>query len=104
VFRKDGKWFHCSSRGIILTHIIANPYSTTDEIAQAVGRTTRSVWQTVGELLRSGQIRVHRHRRKNHYLANMDAPFLHPTIRSFTVGDVFGRLAPRKIKVNVNHI
>jgi hypothetical protein len=86
--RTATEWYHCSSYGTVLMHIAANPHSTTNEIADALCLTRRSVWGTIGALRQRGQIHVVRIGRKNHYYVNMDAPFLHPTIEGVKLGDL----------------
>jgi hypothetical protein len=92
VTRSQCEWYHCSSYGTVLVHIAANPHSTTNEIADALCLTKRSVWGTIGALRQSGQIQVYRIGRRNHYYVNMDAPFLHPTVKGVKLGDLLGRL------------
>jgi hypothetical protein len=67
-------------------HIAANPHSTTNEIADALCLTKRSVWGTIGALRQRDQITVVRIGRRNHYYVNHDAPFLHPTISGVKLG------------------
>lgn len=86
------EWYHCSSYGTVLVHIAAHPHSTTNEIADALCLTKRSVWGTIGALRQSGQIQVYRIGRRNHYYVNMEAPFLHPTVKGVKLGDLLGRL------------
>jgi len=86
------EWYHCSSYGTVLVHIAANPHSTTNEIADALCLTKRSVWGTIGALRQSGQIQVYRIGRRNHYYVNMEAPFLHPTVKGVKLGDLLGHL------------
>ena len=88
--RTTCEWYHCSSYGTVLVHIAANPHSTTNEIADALCLTKRSVWGTIGALRQRGQIGVYRIGRRNHYYVNMDAPFLHPTVKGVKLGDLLG--------------
>jgi biotin operon repressor len=92
VTRTSSEWYHCSSYGTVLMHIAAYPHSTTNEIADALCLTKRSVWGTIGALRQSGQIHVIRIGRKNHYYVNLDAPFLHPTVTGVKLGDLLGGL------------
>lgn len=90
--RTASEWYHCSSYGTVLMHIAANPHSTTNEIADALCLTKRSVWGTIGALRHREQIRVVRIGRKNHYYVNLDAPFLHPTVKGVKIGDLIAGL------------
>ncbi len=84
--RTSNEWYHCSSYGTVLMHIAANPHATTNEIADALCLTKRSVWGTIGALRQRDQIRVVRIGRKNHYYVNVDAEFLHPTVTGVKLG------------------
>jgi hypothetical protein len=74
-------FYHCSSHGVVLLHIAANPHSTISNIAEALCLTPRTVWGIVGVLRRTKQVRVETIGRTNHYYVNMDAPFFHPTVK-----------------------
>jgi len=90
------QFYHCSSHGIVLLHIAANPNSTIGEIADALCLTTRSVWGSVGVLRRAGQIRHVRVGRRHYYHANMDAPFFHPTVKGVKISGLGEYLASRQ--------
>jgi hypothetical protein len=90
------QFYHCSSHGIVLLHIAANPNSTIQEIADALCLTTRSVWGIVGVLRRAGQIRVVKVGRTHYYHANMDATFFHPTVKGVKISGLGDYLASRQ--------
>jgi biotin operon repressor len=96
----DQAWHHCSSHGTVLVHIAANPHTTTNDIADALCLTRRSVWGTIGALRQSGQIRVLRIGRQNHYYVNLDAPFRHPTVTGLTLGDFLGSISREPAPMN----
>ena len=47
--------------------------------------TTRTVWARVGELSRAGMVRHSRQGRRFTYTVELDAPFLHPSIKGLTL-------------------
>lgn len=47
--------------------------------------TTRTVWARVGELSQAGMVRHTRQGRRFTYTVELDAPFLHPSIKGLTL-------------------
>jgi biotin operon repressor len=86
------QWYHCSSHGTVLIQVAANPDCTISEIADALSLTRRSVWGTIGDLRQRGMLEVRKNGRRHHYTVNLDAPFLHPSVTGYTLGDVIGGL------------
>ena len=86
------QWYHCSSHGTVLIQIAANPDCTISEIADALSLTRRSIWGIIGDLRQSGMLKVRKNGRRHHYTVNLDAPFLHPSVTGYTLGDVIGGL------------
>lgn len=93
------QWFLSSSHGTVLFHVAANPECTISEIADALVLTRRSIWGTIGDLRRAGMLHVRKNGRQHHYTVNLDAPFLHPTLRGFTLRQILSHVvqqtAPR---------
>ena len=86
------QWYHCSSHGTVLIQIAANPDCTISEIADALSLTRRSIWGIIGDLRQKGMLKVRKNGRRHHYTVNLDAPFLHPSVTGYTLGDVIGGL------------
>ncbi len=97
------EWYFCSSYGTVLVHITANPYVTIADIAEALYLTRRTVWDAIGALRRSGQIDVYRRGRRHYYYANLDAPFLHPTVKGYTIRDIFGAVRHKTVIKVASH-
>lgn len=86
-------WSLLSPQGHVLFYIALCPESTTKDIARAVGRTTRQVWNSIRSLKEIGMVRVRKNGRRHHFTINFDAHFLHPgidelSLRSFMEGAV----------------
>ena len=82
---QNNQWFLSSSHGTVLFHIAANPECTINEIADAMTLTRRAVWGTIGDLRRARMLHVRKEGRRHYYTVNLDAPFLHPTVRGYTL-------------------
>jgi hypothetical protein len=95
VARAANQWYHCSSHGTVLIQIAANPDCTIREIADGLSLTRRTVWGIVGDLRQRGMLNVRKNGRRHHYTVNLDAPFLHPTVTGYTLGDVVGGFVRR---------
>ena len=87
------QWFLSSSHGNLLFHVAANPECTIKDIADAMCLTRRTVWGVIGDLRRAGMLRVRKNGRRHHYTVNLDALFLHPTVRGFTLRHVLSQVA-----------
>ncbi len=83
-------WYHVSSHGAVIYCIAADPDCTTEEIAEVLCLTTRTVWGIIGDLRRAGMLRVRKEGRRHHYTVNPDAPLRHPTLKRFTLGAILG--------------
>ena len=90
--RNGKQWIITSSRGTVLFHIAANPKCTTNDIADALCLTRRTVWGAIGDLRRAGMVYIKKSGRRHHYTVNLDAPFLHPTITGYSLRRVLARL------------
>jgi len=86
-------WILCSSHGTVLFHIAANPECTIRDIADAMCLTRRTVWGVIGDLRRAGMLSIRKNGRRHHYTVNLDAPFLHPTVRGYALRDILGQVA-----------
>lgn len=85
--------FHIvSSHGVVIFYIAVHPDCTIREIADALYLTRRTIWGLIGDLRRAGMIYVRKQGRTNHYTVNLDAPFLHPTLRGYTLRHILGEI------------
>jgi predicted transcriptional regulator len=97
----NNEWYLVSSHGSVLFLIAANPDCTIREIAHAMSLTQRTVWTIVGDLRRMGMLNVRKEGRRHHYAVNLDAPFLHPTLRGYTLRPILGEIAERGSRLPV---
>ena len=86
------QWVFSSSHGSVLFHIAANPGCTIREIAESMVLTRRSIWGTIGDLRRGDMLQIRKNGRQHHYTVNLDAPFLHPTVRGYTLRQILGQV------------
>ncbi len=87
---QGNQWVLSSSHGTLLFHIAANPDCTIAEIADAMALTRRSVWGVIGDLRRAGMLHIRKQGRRHYYTVNLDAPFLHPTLKGYTLRHALG--------------
>ncbi len=92
---KRGNWSLLSAQGRVLFYVAVCPDSPVEEIARNLDLTERAVWGVVRDLRHHGMIHLRKRGRRHHYVVNLDAPFLHPTIRGITLRPVLGALAAR---------
>ena len=93
MYAPGNQWFLSSSHGNLLFHIAANPECTIRDIADAMCLTRRTVWGVIGDLRRAGMLSIRKNGRRHHYTVNLDAPFLHPTVRDYALRDILGQVA-----------
>ncbi|TMB65292.1 MAG: hypothetical protein E6J43_12200 [Chloroflexi bacterium] len=94
---KRGNWSLLSAQGRVLFYLAVCPDSPVEEIAHNLALTERAVWGVVRDLRHHGMIQLRKRGRRHHYVINLDAPFLHPTIRGLTLRPVLGIIAARAI-------
>jgi biotin operon repressor len=92
---KRGNWSLLSAQGRVLFYVAVCPDSPVEEIARNLDLTERAVWGVVRDLRSRGMIHLRKRGRRHHYVINLDAPFLHPTIRGITLRRVVGEIAAR---------
>lgn len=88
----ENHWYLVSSHGAILFYVAVNPDCTIKEIADAMSLTRRTVWGVIGDLRRSGMLRVRKEGRRHHYTVDLDGPFKHPVLNGFSLRVVLGDL------------
>ncbi len=87
------QWFLFSSHDSVLLHIAANPDCTINEIADAMALTPRTVSRTMRDLSRAGILYIRKTGGQPRYAVNLDCPFLHPSIKGYTLRYVLGQMA-----------
>lgn len=81
-------WSLLSPKGRVLFYIALCPGSTMKAIARAVDRTERQVFTIMQSLRREGMLHLRKNGRRHHYVINLDAPLLFPTIAGLTLRPV----------------
>jgi len=69
------------------------PNCTTNEIAEAMALTHRSVWGLIGDLRRAKMLLVRKEGRRHRYAINLDTPFLHPSLNGYTLRPFLGQVS-----------
>ncbi len=82
---RQNDWYLVSSHGTVLFCIAADQGCTVKDLADRLCLTRRTVWGVIGDLRRTGMLKVKKNGRVNHYSLNLDAPFPHPTLEGLTL-------------------
>ena len=78
-------WTFLTHPAHVLLEVARNPDATIEELAAAVGVTTRSAVTILNQLEATGYLVRERHGRRNHYVLNRDRPLRHPSNATHTV-------------------
>jgi biotin operon repressor len=78
-------WSLLSPQGHVLFYIALCPSCTTEDIARALGRTKRHIWNLLQSLKDGGMLQIRRKQRRHHFTINLEAPMLHPTIEGMSL-------------------
>ena len=90
------QWAFLSHHGHVLLAISEDPDITIDQLAAAVGVTTRSIVNILRDLEQGGYVRKEKAGRKNHYELSLESQLRHQTSSNRTVGELvtaIGRVA-----------
>jgi len=82
-----------SSHGAVLFYVAANPHCTTNDIAEAMALTHRTVWGLLGDLRQARMLDVRKEGRRHRYAINLDAPFVHPCLNGYTLRAILGQIS-----------
>ena len=82
-----------SSHGAVLFYVAANPDCTTNDIAEAMALTHRTVWGLLGDLRQARMLDVRKDGRRHRYAINLDAPFVHPCLNGYTLRAILGQIS-----------
>ena len=85
-------WTFLTHHAHVLLHVAQNPDSTIEQIAAAVGVTSRSALSILSDLEATGYIERERRGRRNHYVVHPDRPLRHPSNAAHTVGELIAAL------------
>ena len=83
-----------SNHGLVLALLAARPALTIRQMADSLGITERQINRIVRDLEGAEFLSVTRSNLGNSYAVNLDAPFLHPSLRNKSVRPLVDALAP----------
>ncbi|WP_395638491.1 helix-turn-helix transcriptional regulator [Pseudolysinimonas sp.] len=85
-------WTFLTHHAHVLLQIAQNSDATLEELAAAIGITTRSAVTILNDLEAAGYLERHRRGRRNHYVLHRDRPLRHPSNAAHTVNDLIEAL------------
>lgn len=85
-------WTFLTHHAHVLLEVARNPDATIEELAAAVGVSTRSAVTILNQLEATGYLVRERHGRRNHYVLNRDRPLRHPSNAAHTVDELLEAL------------
>lgn len=86
------EWTFLTHHAHLLLEVARNPDATLEELARAVGVTTRSAVKILNDLERNGYLERERRGRRNHYVLHRDRPLRHPSNAAHTVDELIEAL------------
>jgi predicted transcriptional regulator len=86
------EWTFLTHHAHLLLEVARNPDSTLEELARAVGVTTRSAVKILNDLETNGYLERERRGRRNHYVLHRDRPLRHPSNAAHTVDELIEAL------------
>lgn len=85
-------WTFLTHHAHVLLEVAKNPDATLEELAGAVGITTRSAVTILNDLESNGYLERERRGRRNHYVLHRDRPLRHPSNAAHTVDELIEAL------------
>lgn len=86
-------WTFLTHHAHVLLEVARNPDALVQEIATAVGISTRAAVSILNDLEGQGYLERERRGRRNHYVLHGDRPLRHPTNAAHTVDELIGALS-----------
>lgn len=86
-------WTFLTHHAHVLLEVARNPDATIEELAAAVGVSTRSAVTILNDLEATGYVERERRGRRNHYVLHPDRPLRHPSNAAHTVGELIDALS-----------
>jgi DNA-binding IclR family transcriptional regulator len=86
------QWTFLTHHAHVLLVVAKNAAATLEEIADAVGVTTRSAVTILNDLEATGYLERERRGRRNHYVLHRDRPLRHPSNAAHTVDELIEAL------------
>ena len=85
-------WTFLTHHAHVLLAVARNPDATIEELAAAVGVSTRSAVTILNQLEATGYLVRERRGRRNHYVLQRDRPLRHPSNAAHTVDELIEAL------------
>ena len=85
-------WTFLTHHAHVLLEVAKNPDATLEELATAVGISTRSAVTILNDLDATGYLDRERRGRRNHYVLHPERPLRHRSNENHTVGDLIEAL------------
>lgn len=86
-------WTFLTHHAHVLLEVARNPDATIEELAAAVGVSTRTAVTILNDLEATGYVERERRGRRNHYVLHPDRPLRHPSNAAHTVGELIDALS-----------
>ncbi|MEV1131720.1 helix-turn-helix domain-containing protein [Agromyces sp. NPDC049794] len=87
------QWTFLTHHAHVLLEVAKNPDATIEQLASAVGVSTRSAVTILNDLEATGYVERERRGRRNHYVLHPDRPLRHPSNSAHTVGELIDALS-----------
>ena len=87
------QWTFLTHHAHVLLEVSKNPDATIEQLAAAVGVSTRSAVTILNDLEATGYVERERRGRRNHYVLHPDRPLRHPSNAAHTVGELIDALS-----------
>lgn len=87
------QWTFLTHHAHVLLQVAKNPDATIEQLAVAVGVSTRSAVTILNDLEATGYVERERRGRRNHYVLHPDRPLRHPSNAAHTVGELIEALS-----------
>ena len=97
---KKRGWTFLTNHGRVFSYIAKHPQNTTQETAQRIGLSIRSVQQIITDLEKSGYVSRYKEGRCNRYIIHPEIPMRHRLERDHAIGYILVALGykPEKNK------
>lgn len=85
-------WTFLTHHAHVLVELAGNPDQTIEQMASAVGISTRATVTILNDLVEAGYVERERRGRRNHYVIHGDQPLRHPSNAAHTLNELISAL------------
>lgn len=85
-------WTFLTHHAHVLVELAGNPDQTIEQMASAVGISTRATVTILNDLVEAGYVERERRGRRNHYVIHGDQPLRHPSNAAHTLNELITAL------------